>query len=303
MTILRRNYHWDTDFEHCREFLRGIFEEKDSLLYWIPSRLENIKFGPCGTEYSDVDVAGLRIWEDETKIVAIALPDSPTDYYIQTHPKYTFLDQEIIRWIESYVKKTKEYQTLKLNIYVLETDTGRQTLLSNMGYKNKGLWEYNRKLSLSIPVPEYKLPDGFTIRNVKGSEDYLQVKEVLSSVFSHCSNMTEKQFETYTTASFYNKELDLVVVTPDGMTFAAFCTIRMDPLSKIAEFEPVGTHPDYRKLGLGKALLCEGLARLRKYHPAMVCIGGAATTEAANRLYDSIGFADKVGVHQWQKEM
>ncbi|MFW9903621.1 MAG: GNAT family N-acetyltransferase [Candidatus Thorarchaeota archaeon] len=305
MTILRQKYQWDRDFEASREFLKRIFEEEDSLLYWIPSRLENIKFGPCGTEYSDIDVAGLRIWEDDAKIVAMALPDSPTDYYIQTHPKYRFLEKEIVCWIEFYVRETKqkEDQTVKLNIYVLETDNDRRTLLTSMGYKNNGLWEYNRKLSHSLPISEYNLPDGFTIRNVRGLDDYLQVKQVLASVFPHCSNMTEKLFETYTKASFYNKELDLVVVAPDGRNFVAFCTIRMDPLSKIAEFEPVGTLPDYRRLGLGKALLCKGLALLRIYHPKMVCIGGAATTEAANRLYDSIGFTDKVAVDQWQKEI
>ncbi|MFW9846887.1 MAG: GNAT family N-acetyltransferase, partial [Candidatus Thorarchaeota archaeon] len=97
-------------------------------------------------------------------------------------------------------------------------------------------------------------------------------------------------------------DLDIVAVDPEGK-FAAFCTVRIDPLSKIAELEPVGTHPDYRKLGLGKAVICEGLKRLEKYEPAAMVIIGAAPSAGARRLYESVGFVNEGTQHYWIKRL
>jgi ribosomal protein S18 acetylase RimI-like enzyme len=77
----------------------------------------------------------------------------------------------------------------------------------------------------------------------------------------------------------------------------------MDPVSRITSFEPMGTHPSYRGLGLAKVLIFEGLKRDMKYNPALFYIGGAANTPAANRLYDSVGFAQKLAEDCWNKEI
>jgi ribosomal protein S18 acetylase RimI-like enzyme len=95
--------------------------------------------------------------------------------------------------------------------------------------------------------------------------------------------MTENLAQLYTEASFYNDELDLVVEAPDG-SFRAFVTVRIDPISRMAELEPVGTHPDHRGLGLGKAVCAEGIRRVQKYNPSCIVILGAASTEGATRL-------------------
>ncbi|UCE13994.1 MAG: GNAT family N-acetyltransferase [Candidatus Heimdallarchaeota archaeon] len=300
--IGRHSFNWERDFENVQIFLGEVLENF-SILNWIPSRLENIRFGPCGSEYSSDDVKGLRIWAIESKIVALAITERiGLDYYIQTHPKFKFLEKDIVLWIEKQGRENKQKKPKQIiNIFALENDEERITLLKTLEYQNLGLWEYNRKRSLTLPVPDYKLPNGYTIRSIRVEEDYRQLKEVLTSVFPHCSAMTEQRFRLFATASFYNQDLDLVVVAPDGVTFTAFCTIRMDPLSRIAELEPVGTHPNYRRLGLAKAVICEGLQRLMKYHPSMICISGAATTDAANELYDSLGFNEKFEVHKWQK--
>ena len=63
----------------------------------------------------------------------------------------------------------------------------------------------------------------------------------------------------------------------------------------------MGTHPDYRGLGLAKALLCEGFRRLRRYDPTLIYIGGAADNPAANRLYESVGLREEGVYHFWSK--
>ncbi len=271
---------------------------------------ENIKFGPCGREYRDEEDDYIKIWGDArdsevssvTEIVAITFCKPSGDCWMQIHPDHRSSEKEIVLWLEKHRSKSSENIEPELRFRVDETDDKRIALLTELGYKNSGLEEYNRKRSLDEPIPEYQLPDGFTIRSVDIEQDFVQYKKVQAAVFPHCSHMTERTARIYSTASFYNKDLDLVAVDNRG-NFAAFCTIRMDPVSRIAELEPVGTHPNYRKLGLARSVICEGLRRLQKYHPSSLCILGAAASEDANRLYDSVGFTEKTEVHLWSKKL
>ena len=59
----------------------------------------------------------------------------------------------------------------------------------------------------------------------------------------------------------YRRDLDLFIVAPNG-DYASFCTIWLDEKNAYANFEPVGTHVDYRRLGLARALLMEGFRRM-----------------------------------------
>lgn len=265
---------------------------------------ENLKYGPGGSEYQDEEDEYVKIWEEvddsgAAKIVAVTIAKSSGASWIQIHPDFRFLERNLVDWLETQVE---EMGHSEIRFMVEETDEERQALLAEMGYENLHLDSYHRTRPSGIPIPEYQLPDGFTIRHVDILEDFIKYRDVQGSVFKHMRVMTERLAEIYRNASFYVPELDLVAVAPDG-SFAAFCTVRLDPVSRIAEFEPVGTHPDYRRLGLGKALLLEGLRRLEKYNPALVCIQGAAPSEAANRLYDSIGLTEKTAVYEWYRKI
>lgn len=94
-------------------------------------------------------------------------------------------------------------------------------------------------------------------------------------------------------ASFYKPDLDFVVIDEDDK-IVSLCTFRLDSPSGITELEPMGTLQDYRNIGIGRALLCEGFRRLKKYNPSLLYIGGAANTPAANRLYKITSFTKKL---------
>ncbi|UCH04868.1 MAG: hypothetical protein JSW05_01550 [Candidatus Thorarchaeota archaeon] len=310
MIARRRNFVWEDDFESVRAFLAQTHGMTRSFRNWVPSQFENIRYGPGGEEYKADDNDLIEVWEaiDESeesgspKIVAVTNRSPPSLYWIHIHPEYTDLESEIISTIEEDHRElcVKEKQDFEIRTLIQETDEDRQALYSGRGYQKTDLWEYNRRRPLDPPILEYEVPEGFAIRSVDVEEDFSRYREVLVAVFPHCGKMTKRTARTYTEASFYKEDLDLVVVTPEG-SFAAFATVRLDPVSRIAELEPVGTHPDYRRLGLGRSVICEGLNRLQKYKPSVICIPGAAATEAANRLYDSVGFIDKVAVHLWRK--
>ncbi len=269
---------------------------------------ENMWRGPCGSEYKDEEDEQVKIWEDDekndstSKIVAVTVCKPEGDCRIFIHPEHRQLERKLILWLEEHLQEIQKEQDKKqIFFYVNDWDLYRQELLQELGYEDKGPGEHERIRPLDLPIPETKLPEGYLIRHVDVETEFENYLSVISSVFKHCSNMTPHLAKAYSKAEFYNKELDLVAVAPDG-SFSAFVTVRIDPVSRFAELEPVGVHPDHRRKGLAKAICCEGLQRLQKYNPKSITIIGAANTEAATRLYDSLGFS-RANIHYWEKRL
>lgn len=307
MAIMMRDYHWAKDFESVRGFLTDIFNIRKAYTNWIPTELENLRFGPGGTEYLDEEDEYLKIWEafDELqqsalRIIAVSYTKPSGDCWLSVHPNYTSAAREMVLWMQNRVKEMKgdKVEEVKMKLVVDDDDEERILLLSDLGFK-KGEIEGDRQVRpIDSPVPTYNLPEGYTIRNAVIEKDFLKYREVQMTVFPHIVSMSMELLQLYGTASFYQEDLDIVAVDPDGK-FAAFCTVRIDPLSKIAELEPVGTHPDHRKRGLAKAVICEGLKRLEKHRPSAVVILGAAPTDGARQLYESVGFVNEGARHYW----
>jgi len=62
----------------------------------------------------------------------------------------------------------------------------------------------------------------------------------------------------------------------------------------VGEFEPVGTHPEYRRRGLARALNLFGLRRLREAGAEHAIVGcrGDDDYPIPRRLYASVGFRE-----------
>src|SRR5437870_2301553 len=73
----------------------------------------------------------------------------------------------------------------------------------------------------------------------------------------------------------YRFEDDLVVEAPEG-NLAAFTMAWWDPAARVGEFEPVGTHPEHQRRGLGKALLAHALRRYRRAGARLVQVQSSA---------------------------
>ncbi len=72
-------------------------------------------------------------------------------------------------------------------------------------------------------------------------------------------------------------------VAPNG-EYAAFCTIWFDDVTRSAYFEPVGTAPQHQRRGLGKAVMCEGLRRLKRMGATLALVGSYMPPAHALRL-------------------
>jgi GNAT superfamily N-acetyltransferase len=306
--IVARTYSSDLDFASVMRFLHGTFKRNALYENWFPDRFES----SLDTRAPEQWARHIRMWErvdDEVgpskkEIVAVANPEgSPRNYFLQVDPDYSFVEREMLEWIEAHFRDAKGDRAGKENlaIHVLEGNSRREALLTQLGYQKDKVSGLLRMRRVNQPIPESVCPEGYEIRTVSKA-DYGQLAAAVRLVFGHGEWFNTEVYESITRCSFYLQDLDLIAVARDG-TFASFCTFRVDPLSKITNLEPMGTHPDHRRRGLGKALILEGLRRSKRHDPTLFYVGGAADTPAANRLYDSTGYTEKRAYHAWCKEV
>jgi GNAT superfamily N-acetyltransferase len=99
-------------------------------------------------------------------------------------------------------------------------------------------------------------------------------------------------------APLYRRDLDLVAVAPDG-ELASFCTVWFDDVNRTGVFEPVGTAPAHQRRGLGKAVMCEGLRRLKCLGATLATVG--SYSPEAGALYAAAGFTEYELLERWIK--
>jgi len=87
----------------------------------------------------------------------------------------------------------------------------------------------------------------------------------------------------------YRSDVHVLVEAPDR-TMAASTIMWLDEANKTAEFEPAGTHPGYRRLGLGTAMLLHRMHPARDAgatHMTVACYGAPGHREAAGCATES----------------
>ena len=245
----------------------------------------------------------VRLWEtDEGKLVGVVIADEG-DVSLQVHPQYRHIEEDMLGWAERHHQagRPRGVDRWPLSVYVYEYDRERQAFLKGRRYRNLGHDSYMRSRSLDESIPGFGLPPGYSIRNLAGAdrEDVGKRAAVANNAFG-ITKHTAETIQMLQNAPTYRPELDLVVVGPDGM-FVAYCVIWFDEANRIGMFGPVGTHPAYRRRRLGQALMSEGLKRLGALK-AKTAYVDCDLDQAANRLYESVGFTDYDRVYHWQKE-
>lgn len=177
-----------------------------------------------------------------------------------------------------------------IHAWAPEDDPVTLEILGFLGFRPTAdrLSQFQRRVDGGTRIPVAEPPDGYRIRHLSGPAEVSARTDLHRAAFAH-SGMTVEQYARLTTLPHYRYEDDLVIEAPDG-SLAAFAMAWWDPIARVGEFEPVGTHPVHQRRGLGRALLDHGLRRFRDIGAGDVQVYSHADEAASEGLYLAVGF-------------
>lgn len=296
-----RPYESRRDFLAIRSFLGQLRDllppgQTWSVRRWDGANCHTIEIGLSGTA-----ARRTRIWEtDDGNIVALALHEDSHQIHPNVHPKFAYLTSEVLAWAETAARDDGEVCASHL---VWDNDITAHKVALSLGYVETkqrevirsgcfGAWE--------IPPPD--IADGYEIRSVRNDAgDHQLVADLLNAAFGRTIHTAIDHQAFAANAPSYREHTDLAAIASDG-SFAAYGAVNVDEANLIGEFEPVGSHPAHRQLGLAKALMLEGMRRASD----MGLVGIEVETgdmDPANALYESLPFSDKRIATVWQKDL
>jgi len=225
-----------------------------------------------------------RLWFDVDQIVAwgwLLRPEATLRW--QLHPERPELLDAVLDWFESEAEGELATSALADDAAALET-------LRRRGYAEveAGPW-FAYLIRDLAEIEAADVPAGFTLRTV-GPADVGSRVEAHRSAWDP-SRVTVESYRNVMAAWPYRAGLDCVAVAPDGR-IASYVLVWFDEANRVGELEPVGTHRDFRRLGLARAVSLDALRRLREAGAERAIVLGRGDEEypIPKRLYESVGF-------------
>jgi ribosomal protein S18 acetylase RimI-like enzyme len=215
------------------------------------------------------------------------------------------IETELVNWAMTAVKRRNQEknQNLPLDASALESDHPRQAFLERNGFIRLEETSILMSRPLDDPIPAAQLPPGFTIRPLAGKNELAAYVALHRAAFG-TENMTEDYRLTIMSAPDYLPELDLVAVAPNG-ELAAFCLCQIFPDDvpraggkQEGWTDPLGTHPDYQRLGLAKALILTGMRLLKARGVDTALLGTSSENLVLQRAAEAVGFR-RAAVTMW----
>jgi len=312
MKLTMRMYRVEDDYWRIREFLRQVFRLNDRrelswqvyrFDYWRWHGIENMGHGRLEED--------VFIWETaDGRIAAVLNREGPGNAFLQVHPglRTPSLEEEMIVVAEKHLAIPGPNGRRKLRVWTNEHNDLRQGILARRGYTKDDEPEYQRRRPMTgdraRSIPDVLVAVGYTVRAL-GDVEELPARSWVSWKAFHPDEPEDRYegwdwYPNVQRAPLYRRDLDIVAVAPNG-EFASFCTVWFDDVTRSGAFEPVGTAPAHQRRGLGKAVMCEGLRRLKRMGATLAYVG--SYTLAAHALYASVGFTEYDLSEPWAKEL
>jgi ribosomal protein S18 acetylase RimI-like enzyme len=183
---------------------------------------------------------------------------------------------------------------------VFSCDLTRVRLLTQLGFERFRVWDYVNERDLDEPFDEPDVPDGFIMRGTRMS-DAGQLAIARNHSFEE-----DWTGELYRSAVMekpgYDPAREIVAQSPDGR-IAAFTVYWVDERNKIGHFEPVGTHRDFHRRGLARAVMLHAMRQMKALGMATVTVNHNAENLAALKLYKSLGFTKRYETYGFRRSL
>jgi GNAT superfamily N-acetyltransferase len=292
-----RNYtktmRFTEDFHKVWDFLVRINEKELNTINYLWSRWE-WSFSLPFLDEDHLDKIGL--WEAKNQVVGLATYEStPGEAFLIYDPAFAVIREEMLQYAIANLRNEEG----KIKVYINDNDREMQLLARAQGLRPSQEKQPVAVLEITDDL-RYSLPEGFSIVSMKDEYDIWKFGDVLFKGFNHGDNPPRsdqeyKEREISLSGPHSDLDLKICVKAPNG-EFASFCGMWFEPRTGNAHVEPVATDPKYRKLGLGKAAVLEGVIRCGKRGAKRAFVG------SSQQFYYNIGFDPIVADTAWVNE-
>jgi len=223
-----------------------------------------------------------RLWFDGETLVGWGWLTKGVELEWEVRPTHRELLDEILDWgrpNEVLVRSHHADAIERLRAHGLEHDADASWMRCNI----RALDE----------IEEPRLPSGYRLTTMADYHDFESRSAAHRTAFKPSrfrDDVYAKVRETWP----YRADLDCVAVAPDG-SVASYALAWLDEVNAVGEFEPVGTHEDHLRRGLGRAVNLFALQRLRDEGAATALVGcrGDEAHPIPRKLYESVGFRER----------
>ena len=239
----------------------------------------------------------IRLWHDDDKLVGYAIlgEDPSLDFQVLPEHEWCGIETEAMLWTETQIAELRNHDAQqwggRLVSGARQDNPKRIAFLEKHGFRPGGEFsEVNMLCSLDEPIPEAVIPAGCQLRSVEASDipDRAAAHREVWHPWT-VGNVSDDDYAYFMRLAGYHRDLDIVAVAPDSV-IAAYVNGWIDPVNRIGDFGPVGARPAYRRQGLTRAVLLEGLRWMQVCGMNRVCVSTGVSNTPALRLYESVGF-------------
>jgi predicted N-acetyltransferase YhbS len=287
-------YRHATDYERVGAFLTRTYRTAGDHVNWLQPRWEYMHFHPL---VRDVGLHAIGVWESDTQIVGVVHPEHFLGRaYFELDPEHGDLRGEMLAHAEEHLAVAAGEQR-ELALFVNDADVRLRRLAADRGYVKTERHEVMTRLPLAQPLPEPSLPEGFRLQSLADDNDLWKVHGVLWRGFDHGDDPPAEELgdrEFMQSAPNFDRDLNVVVVAPDG-EYVSYCGMWFEPVNRFAYVEPVATDPRYRRLGLGREAVREGLRRCAARGATVAYVGSDIP------IYARLGFRPMYRCSVWRR--
>ena len=291
-----RRFAGESDFDRVADFLAGLYLPGNRDGNWFQSEWEYAYTHPW---FDDSSTDHIGIWEDEGRIVAAVTYELRLGTAaFQAAAGYESLKPEMLSYAEQNLARAEDDGRLLLKVWVNDWDTGFEAVVAARGYVRQPDSDYPMsQLTIPDPFPPIFVSDGFRLQSLADENDLYKIHRVLYRGFNHPGEPSEEGAvvrRKMQSAPHYRKDLTVVAVAPNGH-YASYCGMWHDATNRLGYVEPVATDPDYRRRGLGTAVVMESIRRCGALGATVAYVG------SDQPFYRAMGFRKLFAQHCWEK--
>lgn len=294
MDVRLRSYSGSVDFAGDYAPLRNFLAQLNEPNY-LPGRWDWMYTHP------NLEADGLTrigLWEEAGRVVALATYDTQLGRaHLLRLPGYEepALLHSMLEYARQHLSKAGCFEVL-----IADGDRPLQQAAASLGYHPTQDGERCAYCPLTETSPSRPLPPGYSLISLAERCDIYQYGRVLWRGFGHEQRGEGRyapgpddlaQMEQALLRPNVDLSLKLAAVAPDG-GFVAYCGTWLSPDGQSALVEPVATDPDFRRMGLGRAVVMEALHRCAQLGARRAFVG------SSQQFYYAIGFRP-YATHTW----